>query len=382
MNILFIAPRYHTNQYPIVKTLQEYGHHVDFLVLYTGKSEDRTLLKPEFVPYSRVFYLIARIMRWNITGNYRKIRPYAFPPFFYLYKKIKQLQPDLVIVRDLNNFSKITYIVARILRIPVILYDQNPLHRKQKVLWKKVILTTIRILWGKRPVRITPVPGNPHAYPAYPNTYLVPFVSNVDQKQKLYPNVDSTRKILTVGKFQPRKNLLLLIRVIEELSKELPVHLTIIGTVDTDDQHRHYDEVLAYIAEHKLESLIEIIPGVPFEKMSEQYRLHDVFVLPSKNEQFGVSVLEAMGHGLPVLCSTTAGAQYCIRNGENGYVFTSDNLTDLTQKLRKVIQSPQTIQSFGERSRSIVADEYSAGAYYRTLCEIIRKHFPQLSPNL
>ena len=47
MKFVFVAPRFHTNQYEIVKTLQNNGHDVEFNVVEIGHTEDHSLLMPK-----------------------------------------------------------------------------------------------------------------------------------------------------------------------------------------------------------------------------------------------------------------------------------------------------------------------------------------------
>lgn len=54
--------------------------------------------------------------------------------------------------------------------------------------------------------------------------------------------------------------------------------------------------------------------------IEKYYCAADMFVLPSQNETFGSTVLEAMACGAPVIVSSCAGAAELVRNGENGLI--------------------------------------------------------------
>ena len=45
MRFLFVAPRFHSNQFPIVKSLYKSGHKIEFFVQYIGKSEDHSIVE-------------------------------------------------------------------------------------------------------------------------------------------------------------------------------------------------------------------------------------------------------------------------------------------------------------------------------------------------
>ncbi|MCC8146263.1 MAG: hypothetical protein LIO93_07465 [Bacteroidales bacterium] len=53
MRILFTAPRYHTNQVPIVKGLLGKGHEVRYFVVFKGASEEYTFCEPTVLKPSK-----------------------------------------------------------------------------------------------------------------------------------------------------------------------------------------------------------------------------------------------------------------------------------------------------------------------------------------
>ena len=55
MRVLYVAPRYHTNQIPVMKGWQAGGHEVVFISQFAGTPEDYTVLKPIILGYSRIF---------------------------------------------------------------------------------------------------------------------------------------------------------------------------------------------------------------------------------------------------------------------------------------------------------------------------------------
>lgn len=77
MKFLYVAPRYHTNQIPIMEGLKGQGHQVSFFSHYAGKIEDYSCLTPEIIGYSPVFLLVNKLyvhifhkkMRWQGIGN-------------------------------------------------------------------------------------------------------------------------------------------------------------------------------------------------------------------------------------------------------------------------------------------------------------------------
>lgn len=92
-------------------------------------------------------------------------------------------------------------------------------------------------------------------------------------------------------------------------------------------------------------------------ELPEFYALADCFVLPSREEEWGLVVNEAMACGVPVLVSETAGcARDLVRDGENGYRFPPLDPARLAEKLVLLAQQPELRRSMGEASSRIIAD--------------------------
>lgn len=111
------------------------------------------------------------------------------------------------------------------------------------------------------------------------------------------------RYILFVGTLEPRKNLVNLVRAFERLraSGEREQRLVLAG-----GRGWRCRPVFRAIRELGLEESV-IFPGfVDDADLPELYRGAELFVYPSLHEGFGLPILEAMGCGVPVICSGTS----------------------------------------------------------------------------
>jgi glycosyltransferase involved in cell wall biosynthesis len=75
---------------------------------------------------------------------------------------------------------------------------------------------------------------------------------------------------------------------------------------------------------------------------------HDVFVLPSRREGFGLALVEAMAAGLPVVASNLQGPAEIITHGENGLLFEPGNIDSLVSQLLMLIEQPEWIPRLSE----------------------------------
>lgn len=126
-------------------------------------------------------------------------------------------------------------------------------------------------------------------------------------------NIDKTEiKLLWVGRFLPRKGLLLTIEVMKELKKYQNIKLTIVG----DGPMMNY--VRELIGKYELSSTVELIGRIPYDAVKNYYQTHDVFFYTSLRESGGVQLIEAMSFGLPIVTIDLHG-QGQIVNEQVGY---------------------------------------------------------------
>jgi glycosyltransferase involved in cell wall biosynthesis len=94
----------------------------------------------------------------------------------------------------------------------------------------------------------------------------------------------------------------------------------------------------------------------PQEILFKFYTMADVFVLPSKEEPWGMVVAEAMCFGLPVITSDRVGAAMdLVKDGYNGFIFSAGNSKELANCIEKLINlSSEERLLFGKRSKEII----------------------------
>jgi glycosyltransferase involved in cell wall biosynthesis len=106
--------------------------------------------------------------------------------------------------------------------------------------------------------------------------------------------------ILCVGTLEPRKNLVMLMRVYGRLRQERRINapLILVG-----GRGWHDDDVFAAIERLGLTDHVRHLPGVADEELAHLYRAAGALAFPSHYEGFGLPALEAMHSGCPVVAS-------------------------------------------------------------------------------
>lgn len=109
-------------------------------------------------------------------------------------------------------------------------------------------------------------------------------------------------RILYVGHFLYWKGMGLGLQAFTRLFKQVPdATLTMIGKGPDEKKWQKLAEKL------NITDRIDWIPWVDRKELSQVYQKHDVFLFPSLHDSGGMVVLEAMAHGLPVVCLELGG---------------------------------------------------------------------------
>jgi len=368
LKILFIAPRFHTNQIGVVKALLEAGHVVRFLTIIRGKTEDHRYLTPDLLPLTS----FSRRLKSGLDTRSDLLWPtlWGVPQLHWLRDYVRGICPDAVIIRNPNKVPFfLSLILIRLMGYPVVVYTQGPKRRPKTWLSRlafSFFLDLLNCAW------ITPILGNPCDPPSHPCVHYLPSVVEIPPsvEQRSYTPGGLIR-LISIGKFITRKNHLLLLEAFALLAKPRPIHLTIVGEVSSLDHRSHLEQVERRLLKLGLSTKVTVLTNVPFESMSDLYLNHDAFVIPSSKERLSVSLVEAMAHGLAVVASTSNAAAGYIQVGWNGYIFREDDVEDLREKLAKLTSSPQVIEVMGRRSFLLARKYHDCKTYPTLLIEAI-----------
>jgi len=163
---------------------------------------------------------------------------------------------------------------------------------------------------------------------------------------------EDTKVFLFAGKFEPKKNPLLLVKAFARLHQQYPnTHLIMVGSGILEESLKQYSSTLLptagrlNLSQPPLPSAGKLtsITFLPFQNQSIMplvYRLGDVFVLPSKGpgETWGLAINEAMACGRPVIASDKCGAAAdMVKDNENGFVFKAGGENDLYNCMEKMV---------------------------------------------
>ena len=84
------------------------------------------------------------------------------------------------------------------------------------------------------------------------------------------------------------------------------------------------------------ESNINFVGSVENKGLSQYFTQNNFLILPSLSEPWGLVVEEALYHGMPVIVSNNCGSVDLVKNEFNGYIFNSNNASELENIVIKI----------------------------------------------
>lgn len=182
-------------------------------------------------------------------------------------------------------------------------------------------------------------------------TKYIKIINGIDQDE-FFPNRNyelnlNKIKLLFVGRFVRRKGIIELLKSIKKLVIEEKIknfELKMVGEGDL------YNFAKGFIKENNLEQFIKLTGRIEHEKIAEEYRKADIFVLPSLTEALGNVTQEAIASGLPVITTDTGAAEFI---DGNGIIVSIGNISELTAGIKNLIENPKLIQEYRRRSIEI-----------------------------
>lgn len=305
-----------------------------------GAGFDVTIISHHESKKAPFFYLNESVKRKQLFSATRsKIQHLMLP--FAIYRTIQRLKPDLVISCDTQ----------------MCLYSSLPLMNKNHIAWEHFnsgISTRFGSRWfGRRLAsllckKIIVLTGTDKAH--WINT-----LQTNPQKVVVIPNplpidrLDSWREserqniVLAVGRMTDQKGFDLLIKSwakIDEQSKKNWT-LRIVGPTGSAKP-----ELETLIREYQLEQSVMLVPEST--EIIREYQQASMYVLSSRYEGFGLTLIEAMGQGLPVIAFNCPMGPSEIISDKYGKLLAPDDIEQMAESINRFLLDPKLRDEYGK----------------------------------
>jgi phosphatidyl-myo-inositol alpha-mannosyltransferase len=180
----------------------------------------------------------------------------------------------------------------------------------------------------------------------FPGEYkVIPNGVDVDRFRRAIPLArwqDGSRTLLFVGRFEPRKGLLELLKAFRILRKTgCECRLLVVGTGPLGKEARRY------IATRRLKG-VEFLGRVSDEEKAQLFRTADVYVSPATGgESFGIVLLEAMAAGTAIVASDIHGYKGVVRRGREGLLVPPNEPKHIAAAIARLLNDDKLRSTMG-----------------------------------
>lgn len=171
---------------------------------------------------------------------------------------------------------------------------------------------------------------------------------------------DETIAVGLVGRIDPAKGQETFIKAAASLLKNhepgRKFKFIIVGEETLGSTSNYLEKLKAIAKQFRIEE--HIIFACYQENIPEVMSAFDVFVMPSRQEAFGLVAIEAMAMRCPIIISNGGSADEIVGREEFGLLVRPEDAFDLQRQLRYLIDHPEIREQMGEKARKHVQDHY------------------------
>ena len=170
--------------------------------------------------------------------------------------------------------------------------------------------------------------------------------------------------VLQLGRMVPRKGIDTVIRalgVLERRYRLSPLLLIVGGESPTPDPALtpEIGRLQRIAAMEGVASHVQFVGRRPRNELRYFYSAADVFVTMPWYEPFGITPVEAMACGVPVIGARVGGIQYSVEDGRTGFLVDAKNADALARRLAHVFSDPSIPRLLGKRARRRACERFT-----------------------
>ncbi|WP_456823052.1 glycosyltransferase family 4 protein [Bradyrhizobium sp. USDA 4502] len=145
----------------------------------------------------------------------------------------------------------------------------------------------------------------------------------------------------------------------------------IVGAV-VPEQLAFANELKRKIAAAGLQSRIIITGELPIEDVVRWYQRLTIYAFTSRNEGFGLTLIEAMSAGAALVATRAGAAEFVVEDGVTGVLTPPGDADALVAALEPLMRDPAAAAAMGARSRQRVVDKFSLDAEANAIAKVYR----------
>ncbi len=286
-----------------------------------------------------------------------------------VYKVLNGIVPDAVVCMEYNPTSIQTMFWCNRKRVPYISLTDGTLHSERNIgrmqrLSRKYIMRNASAFIASS----TKAKEKIQSYGVNKAIYVSFLTEDID-KYLIQKQASGNTNLLYVGSLIERKGVDLLFIALAQMQQDW--NLKIVGTGILENELREQAIELG------IDARIEFLGYKQQDELVQLYKQTDVFILPTREDCYGLVILEAMCASLPVVCSKYAdGAYDLIDDGVSGYLVDPYDASRFAAKIMEALNRNQGNNKMGiaayEKAKTFSFGNVS-GAFITAIEETINK---------
>src|SRR3984957_636539 len=145
----------------------------------------------------------------------------------------------------------------------------------------------------------------------------------------------------------------------------------IVGAI-TPEQSGFANDLKKRIEAAGLQARIVITGELEIEEVQRWYRRLTIYAFTSRNEGFGLTLIEAMSVGAALVASRAGAAELVVEDGSTGVLTPPGDVDALVAALEPLMRDPAAAAAMGERGRARVLEKFSLDAEAAKIAEVYR----------
>ena len=141
----------------------------------------------------------------------------------------------------------------------------------------------------------------------------------------------------------------------------------------TPEQTAFAEDLRKRIDTAGLQSRIVVMGELDIEQVPRWYQRLTIYAFTSRNEGFGLTLIEAMSAGVALVASRAGAAELVVEDGVTGVLTPSGDADALVAALEPLMRDPAAAAAMGERGRARVLEKFSLDAEAGGIAEVYRR---------
>jgi mannosyltransferase len=146
----------------------------------------------------------------------------------------------------------------------------------------------------------------------------------------------------------------------------------LVGAI-TPEQQGFASDLKTRIEAAGLQSRIVITGELGIEEVQRWYQRLTIYAFTSRNEGFGLTLIEAMAVGAALVASRAGAAEIVVEDGVTGVLTPPGDVEALVAALEPLMRDPASAAGMGERGRGRVLEKFSLDAEANRIAEVYRR---------